>query len=439
VNTPRHPTRAQRDGSAASQRNSDAAATGASSITSSAATAASTGRAAAPFPVPGPAPVPGGPAPVAGVPDEPLLRAARLSKRYRTRSFASREPVWALRDVSLAIRPGDRLGIVGESGSGKSTLARLLLALEEPTSGAVFFEGREVSSRDRDSLVELRRSVQIVFQDPLGSLDPRMRVGDSIAEPLRALRIGGDHGRRVAELLGAVGLNAAAARRYPHQFSGGQRQRIAIARALAPRPRALIADEAVSALDVSVRAQVLNLLDELVDVYGLTLVFISHDLGVVRHVCTRVAVLYRGELVESGAADDVYEHPSHHYTGALLQAVPRLHTGEAAGAGRTDFSVASGGRQAGERQLDGGDGREAGGGGGDGREAGGSSNAGGRGLADRNLDAPRPGSAGPGDAAVCREAAGRADATLREEARPEDAAARGDAGGRELDRAGEEP
>jgi peptide/nickel transport system ATP-binding protein len=253
-----------------------------------------------------------------------VLEAAGLSKAYRSRRAGASEPVWALRDVSLAVRPGERLGIVGESGSGKSTLARLLLALEAPTAGEVRFEGHPVSLRDRAGLFGLRRAVQIVFQDPMGSLDPRLRIGDSIAEPLRSLGVPGDHDARVGELLAAVGLPDAAARRYPHQFSGGQRQRIAIARALAPHPRVLVADEAVSALDVSVRAQVLNLIDELVDSFGLTLLFISHDLGVVRHLCTRVAVLYRGELVEDGEADRIYEQPSHPYTAALLAAVPRL-------------------------------------------------------------------------------------------------------------------
>jgi ABC-type glutathione transport system ATPase component len=255
----------------------------------------------------------------------PLLEAVDVVKAYRPRQvLGTREPVRALDGVSLAVRAGDRLAIVGESGSGKSTLARLLLALEAPTSGEVRFEGTPVSAHRRSALTGLRRAVQIVFQDPLGSLDPRLTVGDSIAEPLRALRVPGDHRARVAELLTAVGLSESAARRYPHQFSGGQRQRIAIARALAPGPAVLVADEAVSALDVSVRAQVLNLLDDLVERLGLTLVFISHDLAVVRHLCTRVAVLYRGRLVEDATADEVYATPSHPYTRALLDAVPRL-------------------------------------------------------------------------------------------------------------------
>ena len=261
----------------------------------------------------------------------PLLEAVSLSKSYGPRRGAgARRAVQALDGVSLEVHPGDRLAIVGESGSGKSTLARLFLALEEPTAGEVRFEGATLDIRHRAGLADLRRAVQIVFQDPLGSLDPRMSIGDSVAEPLRALHIAGDHRARVEELLNAVGLSSSAARRYPHQFSGGQRQRVAIARALAPRPRVLVADEAVSALDVSVRAQVLNLIDDLVDRFGLTLVFISHDLAVVRHLCTRVAVLYRGRLVEQGPAEQVYQDPRHPYTRALLQAVPRLATHPAA-------------------------------------------------------------------------------------------------------------
>jgi peptide/nickel transport system ATP-binding protein len=261
-----------------------------------------------------------------------VVEAVDVVKAYRPRRvLGGGAPVRALDGVSLAVHAGDRLAIVGESGSGKSTLARLLLALEAPTSGEVRFEGTAVAAQRRATLAGLRRAVQIVFQDPLGSLDPRMTAGASIAEPLRALGIPGDHRARVAELLAAVGLPETAARRYPHQFSGGQRQRIAIARALAPAPRVLVADEAVSALDVSVRAQILNLLDDLVERLGLTLVFISHDLAVVRHLCTRVAVLYRGRVVEDATADEVYTAPSHPYTRALLDAVPRLRHATATG------------------------------------------------------------------------------------------------------------
>ncbi|HZT16104.1 MAG TPA: ATP-binding cassette domain-containing protein [Gaiellaceae bacterium] len=248
---------------------------------------------------------------------EAVLEARRVSKTYRGR-------VEALQDVSIAVRRGETLGVVGESGSGKSTLARLLLALDQPTSGEVLFDGEVVSGRRERDLGGLRRSVQVVFQDPMGSLDPRMRVRTAISEPLRALSVPGDHRARVRELLEAVGLPASAGDRYPHEFSGGQRQRIAIARALAPHPTVLIADEAVSALDVSVRAQVLNLLNRLISEFGLTLVFISHDMSVIRYMCSRVAVLFRGRLVEEGATDQVYERPSDDYTRALLAAVPHV-------------------------------------------------------------------------------------------------------------------
>jgi peptide/nickel transport system ATP-binding protein len=251
--------------------------------------------------------------------DVPVLEARNVSKVY-----GGRHKVHALTDVSLEVRRGESLGIVGESGSGKSTLARLLLALEQPTEGEIRFEGDVVSGRPERELGALRRSVQVVFQDPLSSLDPRMRTRVAISEPLRALRVPGDHKARVLELLDAVGLPRDAGDKVPHEFSGGQRQRIAIARALAPGPEVLLADEAVSALDVSVRAQVLNLLNRLIDEFGLTLVFISHDLSVIRWMCTRVVVLYRGEIVESGPTEQLYEHPQHPYTQALLAAVPRI-------------------------------------------------------------------------------------------------------------------
>jgi ABC-type glutathione transport system ATPase component len=256
-----------------------------------------------------------------------VLEARNVSKVYRSRQGAwvgERQEVRALTDVSLEVRRGESLGIVGESGSGKSTMARLLLALEQPTDGEILFEGAVVSGRAERELAGLRRSVQVVFQDPMSSLDPRMRIRVAISEPLRALRIPGDHRARVRELLDAVGLPQDAADKYPHEFSGGQRQRIAIARALAPGPEVLLADEAVSALDVSVRAQVLNLLNRLIEDFGLTLVFISHDLSVIRYMCTRVAVLYRGEVVEAGPTEQIYDRPQHPYTQALLAAVPRI-------------------------------------------------------------------------------------------------------------------
>jgi ABC-type glutathione transport system ATPase component len=255
----------------------------------------------------------------------PLIEASDLTRVYRrprTSLLQPGEEVHALRGVSLTVHRGERYGIVGESGSGKSTLLRLLCALDQPTGGSIRFDGQEITGRPERALKFLRHSLQIVFQDPMSSLDPRMRVRDLVAEPLVAL--GEPVGGRVLDLLDAVGLPASAAERYPHQFSGGQRQRIAIARALAPRPRVLVADEPVSALDVSVRGQILNLLADLVDSLGLTLVFVSHDLSVVRHVCETVAVMNAGEIVETGPVDEVWSSPAHPYTRTLLEAVPTL-------------------------------------------------------------------------------------------------------------------
>ncbi|WP_103353765.1 ABC transporter ATP-binding protein [Amycolatopsis sp. CA-128772] len=242
-----------------------------------------------------------------------MLEVRDLERRY------ARRDVHALRGVSFDVEAGQRFGIVGESGSGKSTLVRLLAALDKPTAGTVSFQGRRIDDLPERKLGFLRSELQIVFQDPMGSLDPRMRVRDIIAEPL-----GRREPDRVAELLAAVGLPADAAQRYPHQFSGGQRQRISIARALAPNPSVLIADEPVSALDVSVRGQILDLLASLVEQFALTLVFVSHDLGVVRHVCDRVAVMRRGEIVELGDVAQVYGSPRHEYTRELLAAAPDL-------------------------------------------------------------------------------------------------------------------
>ncbi|WP_157252133.1 ATP-binding cassette domain-containing protein [Nonomuraea typhae] len=256
----------------------------------------------------------------AGTPVIEARDLTRVYRRPRTSLTKPGEAVHALKGVSLTVTRGERYGIVGESGSGKSTLLRLLCGLDRPTSGSIRFAGQEIAGR-RD-LRFLRDDLQIVFQDPMSSLDPRMKVRDIVAEPLVALRR--PVGARVAELLEEVGLPASAADRYPHQFSGGQRQRIAIARALAPRPKVLVADEPVSALDVSVRGQILNLLADLVDAHGLTLVFVSHDLSVVRHVCESVAVMSEGEIVETGAVDTVWAAPVHPYTRTLLQAVPTL-------------------------------------------------------------------------------------------------------------------
>ncbi|MFC0626404.1 ATP-binding cassette domain-containing protein [Kribbella deserti] len=259
-------------------------------------------------------------------PDEPLIRISKVVRDYkrpRTSLWRPAKVVHAVRGVSLEIKPGERFGIVGESGCGKSTLLRLLAGLDRPDSGEIFVSGTEISRLPERRLGFLREDLQMVFQDPMSSLDPRMRVRDIIAEPL-VVQGHPASGERVRELLEAVGLPPDAGARYPHQFSGGQRQRISIARALAPRPRILVADEPVSALDVSVRAQVLNLITELVDSLNLTLIFVSHDLSVVRHVCDRVAVMHAGEVVETGTTGEVYTAPRHPYTRRLVSAIPTL-------------------------------------------------------------------------------------------------------------------
>ncbi|MEO5745369.1 MAG: ATP-binding cassette domain-containing protein [Terracoccus sp.] len=256
----------------------------------------------------------------------PSMRVRDVTRDYRrprTSLLRASEPVRALRGVSFEVAQGERFGIVGESGCGKSTLLRIISGLDHATSGTVQVEGTDLTGRSDRRLRFLRARLQLVFQDPMSSLDPRMRVRDIIAEPLVGQGLGPSR-ERVGELLEAVGLRPDAADRYPHQFSGGQRQRISIARALAPRPQILVADEPVSALDVSVRAQVLNLIADLVDELDLTLVFVSHDLSVVRHVCDRVAVMHEGEIVEMGPVADVYDHPQHPYTRQLIAAIPTL-------------------------------------------------------------------------------------------------------------------
>ncbi|MCW4458411.1 ABC transporter ATP-binding protein [Microbacterium sp. MPKO10] len=255
----------------------------------------------------------------------PLLRVSELSRNYADRRealFAPRRVTHALEPTSLDIHEGRSLGVIGESGSGKSTLVRLMLALDSPTTGTVEFRGRAVSRGRRAAW--FRRQTGIVFQDPYASLDPRMTVGRIVSEPLWGLRIPGDHRQRVLEVLDQVGLDAEMAGRYPHEFSGGQRQRIALARAIVHKPCMLVGDEPVSALDVTVRAQILELLAGLTTELGLTLVLVSHDIGVVRDLCEDVAVMTDGRIVEQGATAHVLAAPQHPYTRRLLDAVPVL-------------------------------------------------------------------------------------------------------------------
>lgn len=259
---------------------------------------------------------------------ETLLDVRDLTKHYpvpRRIGDRRRRTVKAVDGVSFQLGRGETLGLVGESGCGKSTLASLLMLLEEPTSGAVDYAGRDVFSMNHRDRKRLRRDVQLIMQDPYGSLNPRMTVEQIVGEPFDIhpeVAPRGDRRRRVAELLDVVGLDPSHLRRYPGQFSGGQRQRIGIARALALRPSVIVCDEPVSALDVSIQAQVLNLLSNLQQEFGLSYVFIAHDLSVVRHLADRVAVMYLGRIVETGTEDEIYEHARHPYTQALLSAVP---------------------------------------------------------------------------------------------------------------------
>jgi oligopeptide transport system ATP-binding protein len=232
--------------------------------------------------------------------------------------------VRAVDGVSFTVNRGETLGLVGESGSGKSTLSRAVLQLIRPTSGSVRFEGREIAGLSSRQMRPLRRQMQMIFQDPYASLNPRKRVGQIVGGPLKLQRVakGAELRRQVQELLDRVGLSPEHYDRFPHEFSGGQRQRIGIARALALRPKLIVADEPVSALDVSIRAQIVNLLDDLQDELGLTYVFVAHDIGVVRHVSDRIAVMHNGKIVEEGSADRVCEQPRDPYTKTLLAAVP---------------------------------------------------------------------------------------------------------------------
>ena len=259
---------------------------------------------------------------------EPLLQVRDLVKRFPVRSgiFLDRtvDYVDAVAGVSFDIGAGETLGLVGESGSGKSTTGFCILQLMRPTSGSVVFEGRDLTQLGGAELRQVRRQLQIVFQDPYASLDPRMTVGDIVGEPLVVHRVGSrrDRRARVRELLDVVGFDPSFVNRYPHEFSGGQRQRIGIARALALSPRLIICDEPVSALDVSIQAQIINLLKDLQQEFGLAYLFIAHDLAVVRSVSDRIAVMHRGKIVEFGPAQTVYERPKEEYTKALLASVP---------------------------------------------------------------------------------------------------------------------
>ena len=251
--------------------------------------------------------------------DAPLLEVRNLAKHYAGKCG---ESIRALDGVSFSLDRNEVLGVVGESGCGKSTLGRSLLRLVEPTAGAVLFEGEDITLLTRGAMNQRRRDMQIVFQDPFSSLNPRHRVGSIVGEPLVVHGLPGVK-ERVAEMLDIVGLAPDAVRRFPHEFSGGQRQRIAIARALALRPKLLVADEPVSALDVSIQSQIINLIAELRQRFGLAMLFISHDLSVVRHVSERIAVMYFGRIVEIGPSAQIFERPAHPYTQALLSSIPR--------------------------------------------------------------------------------------------------------------------
>jgi peptide/nickel transport system ATP-binding protein len=261
--------------------------------------------------------------------EPPLLEVVDLVRSYpqaRTRLFGPRPRLRAVDGVSFRVAAGRSFGIVGESGSGKSTLARAAIALERPSSGHVRLMGASLDEAPRAALRKLRAHMQMIFQDPYGSLDPRQPVARIVAEPLACLGgvSGAERAARVAEALQAVGLAASDGRKYPHEFSGGQRQRIAIARALITRPRLVVADEPVSALDVSVQAQVLNLMTDLQRDFGITFLLISHDLAVVEHLCDEIAVMYRGRFVETGPSEALLAAPAHPYTRALVDAAPKL-------------------------------------------------------------------------------------------------------------------
>ncbi len=259
--------------------------------------------------------------------EAPLLEVKHLKKHFPIKGGIFSKTighVYAVDDVNFTLAKGETLGLVGESGCGKSTTGRTILRLIEPTDGAIYFEGQEITTLDKSAMRALRREMQIIFQDPYASLNPRMTVGSIIGEPLEIHKIakGADKEERVALLLQKVGLRAEDMRKYPHEFSGGQRQRIGIARALALNPKLIVCDEPVSALDVSIQAQVINLLEDLQAEFGLSYLFIAHNLNVVEHISNRVAVMYLGQIVELASDEELYRNPQHPYTEALLSAVP---------------------------------------------------------------------------------------------------------------------